>query len=189
MNKLVRLFRQEEEAACAQLNSFIAYAKRLLLACCCLFVVACGGANTESSEKGLLGVGSSPTPTPAASPTATATPIVTATPLPVTPTPSPATPTATPDPTPTPAPGELFGPTLSVLSDAGSLSVSWNNSNASRYRILVWSEGNPRPETTETTQLSFSTVVPSGDHTVMVEAYDELGSSVFSAPATVEVTP
>ncbi len=128
-----------------------------------------------------------PTPTPIVTPTPT--PIVTPTPTPgVTPTPTPsATPTPTPEPSPTPEP--LTAPTVEMSGTGGTLALNWSGSNAVSYRVLYWSIAQADPIETLTSGQSFSQSVADGTYTIVVEAYDELGNSLFSAPAQVEVSP
>ena len=83
----------------------------------------------------------------------------------------------------------LSKPSVSVqtlfLNGNSSLEVLWDNSNASQYRVIYWRDGEPAQFfTTSDTEFTSPNLAP-GDYTVIVEAYDEQGNSLFSDPATV----
>jgi len=100
---------------------------------------------------------------------------------------------------PTPPSGELTAPIVNVVISDQQLELSWSESFASLYRVLYWevddapqvvSQLAPQeaPQTATTNNLVYITAtLNTGTYTVIVEAYDELGNSLFSAPTTVEV--
>ncbi|MFL0800983.1 MAG: hypothetical protein K6L80_11070 [Agarilytica sp.] len=69
------------------------------------------------------------------------------------------------------------------------MALNWSDASAASYRVLYWSAAQANPVENITTSQSFSQSVAEGSYTVVVEAYDEFGNSVFSAPAIVGVTP
>jgi len=175
MNKLVKLF---SHAVTHTFNNNKKKIRTIWVATLVVTLVACGGGSSDS-EKGLLVI-----ETPVADPTIEPSP--TATPVAETPPPGP---TQTPDPTPTPTFGELLTPSLNVTSDAGVLTVNWNDAGAQSYRVLFWGPNEVDPMESFTTQLQFSTFLDvDGQYSVIVEAYDELGNSLFSEPSFVEVS-
>lgn len=97
-------------------------------------------------------------------------------------------PITTPDPIPDPQP--LSKPNASVLVGGSRLNVSWDNVQAVLYRVMIWSENSRTPETREleVTSTTIDTSL-SGELTLVVEAYDVLGNSVFSDPLYMEVSP
>ena len=69
------------------------------------------------------------------------------------------------------------------------MTVTWNDASAQSYRVLYWAPGSVNPEESSTGEFQFSAFLDvAGQYTVIVEAYDELGNSVFSAPSFVEVS-
>lgn len=99
----------------------------------------------------------------------------------------PVTPPVTPvDPNlPTPTLTEI---TVTALNSSTALNLSWNDPNAERYRVLYWNpQGELRQwETVQQNNIIATTDLSAGGQ-VIVEAYDTLGNSIFSAPITVEV--
>ena len=100
---------------------------------------------------------------------------------------------------PAPPSGELIIPIVNVVMNDQQLELSWSESFASLYRVLYWEgdevpQGAPQlapqlaPQTATTNNLAYVTAtLNTGTYTVIVEAYDELGNSLFSAPTSVEV--
>lgn len=85
--------------------------------------------------------------------------------------------------------GTVFAkPNVYSANQAGnSIEVFWDPVNASEFRVIVWPE-NDVPRIYVTTDFEFSTeITTSGEHIIFVEAYDELGNSLFSDPSTLEV--
>jgi hypothetical protein len=82
----------------------------------------------------------------------------------------------------------LSRPTISTSQMEDSIVVAWNQSNASHYRVLYW-EGSEAPQEYVTSDLEHTSppVTAGSEYTVIVEAYDELGNSLFSEPSTLEV--
>ena len=77
-------------------------------------------------------------------------------------------------------------PKVEVQVQNGRFSLNWNDTNAEQYRVLFW-HGNEAPGEHLTTDTVFTLPPLSrGDYTVIVEAYDALGNSVFSTPVSVE---
>jgi len=78
-------------------------------------------------------------------------------------------------------------PIVNVVNSGSQLEVSWSDSNAYRYRLLYWKEGE-KPTQHSSHSLNFILeVLTSGNYFILVEAYDELGNSLFSKPVSVEV--
>lgn len=185
MNKLVRLFSHK---GCSTLfDGDFSLQRVLFLTVILSGLIACGGGS--DSQKGLLGVEPMLSPTVVVTPSPTVETVAPATPT-VEPTPS-SDPTSTIEPAPTsaPMPGDLLLPTIRSSGEGGVLSLSWNDTNAQSYRVLFWLEGEILPEVKLTTALQFSIDVDSGQYVVILEAYDRFGSSLFSLPNIVEVTP
>lgn len=136
-------------------------------------VSSCGG---ESTESGLFHT--SPAETPIRTPGEPGMPEPTIS----------ATPTATPQTTSEPETG-VTTPTLSANVNNKTLNVSWNNVSAASYRVLVWQDQTSAPIVVTTSNLNSSVALAdAGNYTIMVEAYDALGNSVFSEPRFMEVT-
>ena len=76
----------------------------------------------------------------------------------------------------------------SVQQSGESIEIFWDPVSAAEFRVIVWPV-NDLPQTYVTQEFEFSTPVlnSSGEHIIMVEAYDELGNSLFSDPSTLEV--
>ncbi len=117
----------------------------------------------------------------------------TATPMPATTT-SPTTtlpPTATP--TAPPISDELLfdPPSISTLTQTESgVTLSWVGCEAATaFRVLHGPSGQ-RPASLETTdsEVTLASVSALGEQRYVVECYDDVGNSVFSAPSTLEVT-
>ena len=65
--------------------------------------------------------------------------------------------------------------------------LTWNDMNAASYRLMYW-QGTDAPDELSTTDTAYTLPPLSrGDYTIVAEAYDPLGNSVFSAPVTIEV--
>ena len=78
-------------------------------------------------------------------------------------------------------------PIVKVVNSGSQLEVSLSDSNAYRYRLLYWKEGE-KPTQHFSHSLNFTLeVLTSGNYFILVEAYDELGNSLFSKPVSVEV--
>ncbi|MFL0803377.1 MAG: hypothetical protein K6L81_06640 [Agarilytica sp.] len=69
------------------------------------------------------------------------------------------------------------------------MALNWSDSNAVNYRVLYWSVAQANPVETIVSGQNFSQPVDAGTYTIVVEAYDALGNSLFSAPVLVEVSP
>jgi hypothetical protein len=79
--------------------------------------------------------------------------------------------------------------TLNVTTDNDNndLIVSWNDVSADVYRVLFWDNaGNVYGPTTTSLSLSITAAMRELGGSLVVEAYDALGNSVFSAPMNVE---
>ncbi len=138
-----------------------------------LFLISsCGGGGTDSDSD-------DPFPSP------TQTPI------------SGITPGSIPDPvatsTPPSEPTPMFTPTfdpenleVEIQLINRNLELNWTDLSANNYRILIWS-GNATPLIFNAVGTELETAIAPGDYTLLVEAYDELGSSVFSEPEFIEV--
>jgi hypothetical protein len=65
--------------------------------------------------------------------------------------------------------------------------VSWNNVGADSYRVLFWdNDGNVYEPTTASLSLSITSAIRRLVGSLVVEAYDARGNSVFSSPINVE---
>ena len=103
---------------------------------------------------------------------------------PSTPVPAPTTPSSEPPTSPT---GVLTTPIVNVTMVDQQLQLQWTESFASSYRVLYWAEGEaPQEATTNDLSYIFATL-DTDAYTAIVEAYDDLGNSLFSAPISVEV--
>jgi len=82
---------------------------------------------------------------------------------------------------------ELKAPSVNLEVDGNDVYLNWTESNADQYRILYW-EGNEAPQefVTSGTEYTFPPLA-SGTYSVVVEAYDGLGNSLFSVPVMLEV--
>jgi hypothetical protein len=77
--------------------------------------------------------------------------------------------------------------TVTATNDNNDLVVSWNDVRADLYRVLFWdNEGNVYGPTTTSLSLSITATMRELGGSLVVEAYDELGNSVFSAPINVD---
>ena len=77
-------------------------------------------------------------------------------------------------------------PSVSVVSKNGNFDLNWNDTDAYQYRVLYWQDSDAPEE--DLTNATTYTLPPlsRGKYTVLVEAYDELGNSLFSAPVALE---
>ncbi len=77
----------------------------------------------------------------------------------------------------------LQKPSISLNYFEDTFRVFWDDSNASQYRVIYWQGNNP-PQQYLTNQLEFTApeLDTSGEYTVIIEAYDDLGNSLFSDP-------
>ena len=131
-------------------------------------------------------------PTPTLPPTVTPapTPTNTATPEPATPTPIPtATPTVTPTPTVPDTPPIMFDPPqfAEAVQEGSSIRVTWTDcAGGVEFRVLYGLTG-ARPDALTTTERTILTPTLStlGTYQMIVECYDALGNSVFSAPRSI----
>ncbi len=152
----------------------------------------CGGGAADQ-EKGLLGQSSNPTPEPTATAEPTPSPGPNLTPT-VTPEPT-VTPNPTAAPTPEPTsrpdpeqPSDLVKPVVSASVDGSVLNLSWDAEGASSYRVIYWLENRVEPSEFETASSAFSSPpLTAGSYTVLIEAYDALGNSLFSDPTEIGV--
>lgn len=72
-------------------------------------------------------------------------------------------------------------------NDSSDFVVSWNDVNADLYRVLFWAnDGTVYRPTTTALSLSITAVMRALGGSLVVEAYDTLGNSVFSVPIYVE---
>lgn len=85
------------------------------------------------------------------------------------------------------AAGKLVTPVVSIVTENGNIYLNWDQSNADQFRVLYW-EGNEDPQELVTTDTEYTfPPLAAGSYTILVEAYDSLGNSLFSVPATLEV--
>ena len=78
-------------------------------------------------------------------------------------------------------------PTVEVLREKGELNLIWDDMNAALYRVLYWQDSDGPDEFTTAGTAYTLPPLSRGDYTVILEAYDSLGNSVFSAPVSMEV--
>ena len=78
-------------------------------------------------------------------------------------------------------------PTVEVLRENGELNLIWDDMNAALYRVLYWQDSDAPDEFTTAGTAYTLPPLSRGDYTVILEAYDSLGNSVFSAPVSMEV--
>lgn len=72
-------------------------------------------------------------------------------------------------------------------NEGNNFAVSWNNVAADSYRVLFWdNDGNVYGPTTTSLSLSITAEMRRLGGSLVVEAYDALGNSVFSSPINVE---
>ena len=89
----------------------------------------------------------------------------------------------------TPNTEALSKPDVIATIDGNLLSVRWNNVNADRYRVLYWQANNaPMEINTQALQAS-ANLAQAGTYAILVEAYDEQGSALFSDKAQITFTP
>ena len=82
---------------------------------------------------------------------------------------------------------ELVKPSANLTTENNNIYLNWSQSNADLYRVLYWKGNNaPQEQITTSTEYTFPPL-STGSYTVVVEAYDELGNSLFSVPVTLEV--
>ena len=142
-------------------TKFFLLLRKVTLSLLVVSLIACGGGGTPSSP--------SDTPT---------TPVPDSSEPPTTPSSEPPT---------SPTTGVLTTPIVNVTMIDQQLQLQWTESFASSYRVLYWAEGEaPQEATTNDLTYIFSTLNTDA-YTAIVEAYDDLGNSLFSAPISVEV--
>ena len=142
-------------------TKFFLLLRKVTLSLLVVSLIACGGGGTPSSSSD-----ASTTPVPDSSE-------------------PPTTPSSEPPTSPTT--GVLTTPIVNVVMNDQQLQLQWTESFASSYRVLYWAEGEaPQEATTNDLTYIFSTLNTDA-YTAIVEAYDDLGNSLFSAPISVEV--
>ena len=88
------------------------------------------------------------------------------------------------------APAFTLAPTPAIVvtgqASGDDFLVSWNNINASRYRVLFWDDGgNLLVSPTDLLSWVIPAATRAAGGIVIVEAYDAVGSSEFSTPINV----
>jgi hypothetical protein len=73
-----------------------------------------------------------------------------------------------------------------VTEENDCFTLNWDDSNADQYRVLYW-RGNEAPQEHITTNTAYTIPTCGVIYSVIVEAYDELGNSLFSQPVTTDV--
>ena len=81
----------------------------------------------------------------------------------------------------------LRQPTVSLQREGNNLQVSWDDVNAESYRLIYWQEGAKPLQLNTTSRVLNLSNLSSGTYTIIVEAYDALGHSIFSKPSLVGV--
>jgi hypothetical protein len=77
--------------------------------------------------------------------------------------------------------------TVTGQNNGNNFVVSWNNVGADSYRVLFWdNDGNVYEPTTASLSLSITSAIRRLVGSLVVEAYDARGNSVFSSPINVE---
>jgi hypothetical protein len=142
-------------------TKFFLLLRKVTLSLLVVSLIACGGGGTPSSP--------SDTPT--------------------TPVPGSSEPPTTPssEPPTSPTTGVLTTPIVNVVMNDQQLQLQWTESFASSYRVLYWAEGEAPQEATTNDQTYIFSTLNTDAYTAIVEAYDDLGNSLFSAPISVEV--
>jgi len=89
---------------------------------------------------------------------------------------------------------ELLAPSVNIAVERDRINLNWNDSNADQYRVLIWQGddvnlfGNDAPQEYMTNNITYTLPsLTSLTYTIIVESYDELGNSMFSAPVTAVV--
>ena len=89
---------------------------------------------------------------------------------------------------------KLLAPSVNIAVERDRINLNWNDSNADQYRVLIWQGddvnlfGNDAPQEYMTNGITYTLPsLTSLTYTIIVEAYDELGNSLFSAPVTAVV--
>lgn len=93
------------------------------------------------------------------------------------------------DPSTTATEAAFAKPNVYSVNQIGdSIEVFWDPVSAKEFRVIIWPE-NDLPQIFVTTSFEFSTpeIMSSGEHIILVEAYDELGNSLFSDPSALEL--
>jgi hypothetical protein len=82
---------------------------------------------------------------------------------------------------------ELVKPSVNLTTENNNIYLNWSQSNANQYRVLYWQgKDAPQEQITTGTEYTFPPLTI-GSYTVIVEAYDEMGNSLFSVPVALEV--
>jgi hypothetical protein len=77
--------------------------------------------------------------------------------------------------------------TVTGENDGNNFMVPWNDVGADSYRVLFWdNDGNVYEPTTASLSLSIASAIRRLSGSLVVEAYDARGNSVFSSPINVE---
>jgi hypothetical protein len=77
--------------------------------------------------------------------------------------------------------------TVTGENDGNNFVVSWNDVGADSSRVLFWdNDGNVYGPTTASVLLSITSAIPRLGGSLVVEAYDARGNSVFSSLINVE---
>ena len=97
-------------------------------------------------------------------------------------------------PVTSPLSSKLLAPSVNIAVERDRINLNWNDSNADQYRVLIWQGddvnlfGNDAPLEYMTNTITYTLPsLTSLTYTIIVEAYDELGNSLFSAPVTAVV--
>ncbi len=97
-------------------------------------------------------------------------------------------------PVTSPFSSKLLAPSVNIAVERDRINLNWNDSNADQYRVLIWRGeqagvwGNDAPQEYMTNSITYTLPsLTSLTYTIIVEAYDELGNSLFSAPVTAVV--
>jgi len=82
---------------------------------------------------------------------------------------------------------KLEVPFVTLAMENNNIYLDWTQSNADQFRVLYWKGNNaPQEQITTGTEFTFPPL-SAGNYTVVVEAYDDMGNSLFSLPVALEV--
>lgn len=83
--------------------------------------------------------------------------------------------------------GPLSTPSVQSEVSNNQIVLSWSESNAESYRVIYWQDSQLPSEYITANRIYTTPTLDNGRYTVIVEAYDELGHSLFSVPVDAEV--
>ncbi|WP_370980785.1 hypothetical protein [Agaribacterium sp. ZY112] len=153
----------------------------------CIILSACGGGGSEAdASNGANNGNTQATPQPTQSVEASPDTSPNSTPNPNPSTTPDSSPSTTPEPSPSSEASALIRPELRAEQSDGDLVLHWTESNATRYRVLIWnSDGELSTSTTSSLSLTLSPEQRADGSVAIVEAYNSAGDSLFSETVNV----